>query len=150
MKKKVLFRSLLGLLSGVALGQLIAIVISAIKGDGSFYAVIPELVNDYGGEQSAVIVQTILLGVSGAIVGAASMIWEIDGWSLTKQTCAHFCLFAIPFTIVAYVLYWVPHSVIGVAVWLVILVMIYAAIWCGAYFSAKRKIQKLNDLLHRE
>lgn len=48
MKKKVLFRSLFGLLSGVALGQLIAIVISAIKGDGSFYAVIPELVNDFG------------------------------------------------------------------------------------------------------
>ena len=85
MKKKVLFRSLLGLLSGVALGQLIAIVISAIKGDGSFYAVIPELVNNYGGEQSAVIVQTIFLGVSGAIVGAASMIWEIDGWSLTNR-----------------------------------------------------------------
>lgn len=150
MKKKVLFRSLLGLLSGVALGQLIAIVISALKGDGAFYAVIPELVNDFGGEQSAVIVQTILLGVSGAIIGAASMIWEIDEWSLTKQTCAHFCLFAIPFIIVAYVLYWVPHSFSGVAVSIVVLVMIYAAIWCGAYFSAKRKIQKINNLLHRE
>lgn len=52
--------------------------------------------------------------------------------------------------LVAYVLYWLPHSVIGVAVWLVILMMIYAAIWCVAYFSAKRKIQKINDLLHRE
>ena len=150
MKKKVLFRSLFGLLSGVALGQLIAIVISAIKGDGSFYAVIPELVNDFGGEQSAVIVQTILLGVSGAIVGAASVIWELDRWGLTKQTGAHFCLFAIPFTIVAYVLYWVPRSVGGVAASVIVLVVIYAAIWCGAYFSAKRKIQKINVQLHRE
>ena len=100
MKKKVLFRSLFGLLSGVALGQLVAIVISALKGDGAFYAVIPELVNDFGGEQSAVIVQTVLLGVAGGIVGAASVIWELDRWSLTKQTGAHFCLFAIPFTIV--------------------------------------------------
>ena len=139
MKKKVLFRSLFGLLFGVALGQLIAIVISAVKGDGSFYAVIPELVNDFGGEQSAVIVQTILLGVSGAIVGAASVIWELDRWSLTKQTGAHFCLFAIPFTIVA-----------GVAASVIVLVVIYAAIWCGAYFSAKRKIRKINDQLHRE
>lgn len=150
MKKKVLFRSLFGLLSGVALGQLIAIVISVVKGDGSFYAVIPELVNDFGGELSAAIVQTILLGVFGAIVGAASMIWEIDGWSLTKQTGAHFCLFAISFTIVAYVLYWIPRSVGGVAVSVIILVVIYAAIWCGVYFSTKRKIQKINDQLHRK
>ena len=127
MKKKVLFRSLFGLLSGVALGQLVAIVISALKGDGAFYAVIPELVNDFGGEQSAVIVQTVLLGVAGGIVGAASVIWELDRWSLTKQTGAHFCLFAIPFTIVAYVLYWIPRSVGGVAASIVVLVMIYAA-----------------------
>jgi len=150
MKKKVLFRSLFGLLSGVALGQLIAIVISAVKGDGSFYAAIPELVNDFGGELSAAIVQTILLGVVGAIVGAASMIWELDRWSLTRQTGAHFCLFAIPFTIVAYVLYWVPRSVGGVVAWMFVLVVIYVVIWCGAYFSTKRKIQKINDQLHRK
>ena len=150
MKVKVLFRSFLGLLSGIALGQLIAIVISAVKGDGSFYAVIPELVNDFGGEQSAVIVQTILLGLSGAIVSAASVIWELGRWSLTKQTGAHFCLFAIPFTIVAYVLYWIPRSVGGVAASLIVLVVIYAVIWCGAYCSAKKKIRKINDQLHRE
>jgi len=149
MKKKVLFRSLFGLISGVALGQLIAIVISAVKGDGSFYAVIPELINDFGGEQTAVVVQTILLGVSGAIVGAASVIWELDRWSLTKQTGAHFCLFAIPFTIVAYVLYWVPRSVGGVVSSLIVLVVIYAVIWCVAYFSTKRKIQKINDKLDK-
>ncbi|BDE85862.1 histidine kinase [Oscillospiraceae bacterium] len=150
MKKKVLFRSLFGLLSGVALGQLIAIVISAVKGDGSFYAVIPELVNDFGGELSAAIVQTALLGVFGAIVGAASVIWELDRWSLTKQTGAHFCLFAIPFTIVAYVLYWVPRSVGGVVISVIVLVVIYAAIWCGTYFSARKKIQKINNNLHKE
>ena len=109
-----------------------------------------ELVNDFGGEQSAVIVQTVLLGVFGAIVGAASVIWELDRWSLTKQTGAHFCLFAIPFSIVAYVLYWIPRSVGGVVVSLIILVVIYAVIWYGTYFSAKRKIQKINDWLHRQ
>lgn len=150
MKKKVLFRSLFGLLSGVALGQLIAIVISAVKGDGSFYAVIPELVNDFGGELSAAIVQTALLGVFGAIVGAASVIWELDRWGLTKQTGAHFCLFAIPFTIVAYVLYWVPRSVGGVVISVIVLAVIYAAIWCGTYFSARKKIQKINNNLHKE
>ena len=61
---------------------------------------------------------------------------------------AHFCLFAIPFTIVAYVLYWAPRSVGGVAASLIVLVVIYAAIWCGA--CSPPKIQKMNDWLHRE
>lgn len=58
--------------------------------------------------------------------------------------------FAIPFTIVAYVLYWVPRSIGGVAVSVIVMAVIYAVIWCGAYFSAKRKIQKINNRLHRE
>ena len=65
-----------------------------------------------------------------------------DRWSLTKQTGAHFCLFAIPFTIVAYVLYWVPRSAGGVAASVIVLVVIYAVIWCGAYFSAREKYEK--------
>ena len=111
MKKKALLRSICGLAFGIALGQLIAIVISVVKGDGMFHAVVPELISDWGTELNAVIVQAVLLGVLGTVLGAASVIWDFDSWSLTKQTTTHFCLFAFPFTIVAYVLYWIPRSV---------------------------------------
>ena len=129
MKKKALLRSICGLAFGIALGQLIAIVISVVKGDGMFHAVVPELISDWGTELNAVIVQAVLLGVLGTVLGAASVIWDFDSWSLTKQTTTHFCLFAFPFTIVAYVLYWIPRSVGGVMASTVVFIAIYAAIW---------------------
>ena len=148
-KKKALLRSICGLAFGIALGQLIAIVISVVKGDGMFHAVVPELISDWGTELNAVIVQAVLLGVLGTVLGAVSVIWDFDSWSLTKQTTTHFCLFAFPFTIVAYVLYWIPRSVGGVMASTVVFIAIYAAIWCGSYFSYKRKVKQINDELHK-
>ena len=148
MKKKALLRSICGLAFGIALGQLIAIVISVVKGDGMFHAVVPELISDWGTELNAVIVQAVLLGVLGTVLGAVSVIWDFDSWSLTKQTTTHFCLFAFPFTIVAYVLYWIPRSVGGVMASTVVFIAIYAAIWCGSYFSYKRKVKQILSLIH--
>ncbi len=148
-KKEALLISICGLAFGIALGQLIAIVISVVKGDGMFYAVVPELMSDWGTELNAVIVQAILLGVLGTVLGEASVVWEFDSWSLTKQTLTHFCLFAVPFTVIAYVLYWIPRFVGGVIASTVVFIAIYAAIWCGSYFSYKRKVKQINDELHK-
>ena len=148
-KKEALLISIWGLAFGIALGQLIAIVISVVKGDGMFYAVVPELMSDWGTELNAVIVQAILLGVLGTVLGEASVVWEFDSWSLTKQTLTHFCLFAVPFTVIAYVLYWIPRFVGGVIASTVVFIAIYAAIWCGSYFSYKRKVKQINDELHK-
>ena len=148
-KKEALLISICGLAFGIALGQLIAIVISVVKGDGMFYAVVPELMSDWGTELNVVIVQAILLGVLGTVLGEASVVWEFDSWSLTKQTLTHFCLFAVPFTVIAYVLYWIPRFVGGVIASTVVFIAIYAAIWCGSYFSDKRKVKQINDELHK-
>lgn len=148
-KKEALLISICGLAFGIALGQLIAIVISVVKGDGMFYAVVPELMSDWGTELNAVIVQAILLGVLGTVLGEASVVWEFDSWSLTKQTLTHFCLFAVPFTVIAYVLYWIPRFVGGVIASTVVFIAIYAAIWCGSYFSYKRKVKQINDEPHK-
>ncbi len=148
-KKEALLISICGLAFGIALGQLIAIVISVVKGDGMFYAVVPELMSDWGTELNVVIVQAILLGVLGTVLGEASVVWEFDSWSLTKQTLTHFCLFAVPFTVIAYVLYWIPRFVGGVIASTVVFIAIYAAIWCGSYFSYKRKVKQINDELHK-
>ena len=149
MKKKALLISICGLAFGIALGQLISIVISVVKGDGMFYAVVPELMSDWVTELNAVIVQAVLLGVLGTVLGAASVVWEFDSWSLTKQTVTHFCLFAVTFTVIAYVLYWIPRSVGGVIASTVVFIAIYAAIWCGSYFPYKRKVKQINDELHK-
>lgn len=149
MKKKMLIRSLCGLSFGLALEEIIAIVISLVKNEGAFQAVIPQLVNDFGGELNAVLLQTILYAAFGALLGAATIIWEMDSWSLTKQTITHFLVFALPFILIAYILYWIPRSALGVLSAVAVFIAIYAGIWGLVYFSCKRKVEKINAKLYQ-
>ena len=86
MKKKVFLLCGAGALFGVALSTIITILISLTVGDGHFYAVVPELIADCGGELNAVMLQTALSMLYGAAWAGAALIWRRDGWSLTKQT----------------------------------------------------------------
>ena len=85
MKKKMLKRGLLGLPIGIAIGHIITLIISAGFGDGGYYPVTPELIDAMGSALNAVILQTVLCGIMGAGFAAASVIWELDSWSLAKH-----------------------------------------------------------------
>lgn len=139
MKKKVLFRGLLGFLLGIVLAHITAIIVSAVEGSGFYQAAIPELVDGLGSELSSVIAQDLLYGVLGMILGSASAIWMIESWSLKKQTAVHFCLFAVSFTVVAYILYWIPRSAFGVIVSTVVFIILYGAVWSLIYAVNRRK-----------
>ena len=86
MKKKILMRGLFGLPTGIAIGFVITLIISICIGNGSFYPVTPELIDATGNELNAVILQTVLCAIMGAGFAAASIVWELDSWSLAKQS----------------------------------------------------------------
>ena len=85
MKKKMIQRGLLGFPLGIAIGFVITVIISMCIGDGSFYPVTPELIDTMKNELNAVILQTILCGILGTGFAMASVIWEIDSWSLAAK-----------------------------------------------------------------
>ena len=89
MKKKLLLLCGVGAALGVTLSLLITILISLTVGDGRFYAVVPELVADCGGELNAVILQTALSMLYGAAWAGAALIWKQEQWSLARQTVTH-------------------------------------------------------------
>ena len=86
MKKKLIGRGLLGFPVGIAIGYVITVIISICIGDGFFHPVNPELVNKMGSELNAILIQTGLSGIMGTGFAMASVIWEIDSWSLAKQS----------------------------------------------------------------
>lgn len=94
MKKKLILRGLLGIPVGIALGSVITVLISACMGDGLYHPVAPELTETAGSELNAVVLQTVLCAVMGAGFAAASVIWEIDVWSLAKQSGVYFAVAA--------------------------------------------------------
>ena len=125
-KKKTIRRGLFGLPIGITIGFVITLIISACVGDGSFYPVTPELIGAMGNELNAVILQTVLCAIMGAGFAAASVIWELDSWSLAKQSGIYFLTISIIMLPVAYFANWMKHSLAGVLSY----VGIFTAIFC--------------------
>lgn len=150
MKKKPILRGLLGFPMGVSIGFVISVVISVWIGDGSFYPVQPELVKTMGNELNAVILQTVLCGVMGSGFAMASSIWEIDSWSLAKQTGIYFAVVSVVMFPIAYVANWMNHSTVGILAYVGVFVLIFSVVWLIQYFIWKRKIRKMNGCIKKQ
>lgn len=147
MKKKILIRGLIGAPIGVTISLIITIIFSLSMGHGEYFPAPHELVNWCGNEITAVIVQMVCSLFVGAVCSAASVIWEIEKWSLLKQTLVHLAVFALPFFGVGYVMNWMPHYLYGALGYIGGFVMVYVVVWCSVYFSTKAKIKKMNKQL---
>lgn len=150
MKKKLIARGLLGFPIGIAIGFVITIIISALVGDGCFYPVTPELLDAAGTELNAVIVQTVLCGVMGTGFAMASLIWEIDSWSLVKQSGIYFAIACMVMLPIAYAANWMEHSLVGILSYAGIFVVIFLMVWLIQYHTWKGKIKKLNDCVEKK
>ncbi len=147
MKKKIIFRSLFGAPVGVTISLAITVIISLCSGKGEYFSASQEFIDWLGNETAAVIVQMICSMFIGAVYGGASVIWEIEKWSLTKQTLIHFAVFVLSFAPVSYLLYWMPHHVYGALSYAAAFIIMYVLIWVSIYFPMKAKIKKMNKQL---
>ncbi len=144
MKQNIWIRSFVGALLGVGITNGIAIVISLILGDGTYYAVMPQLVQDFGSELTAVVVQTGVSLLYGAAWGGASLIWEREDWSITRQTVTHLVICSLATFPVAYLMRWMGRDVMGVLSYFGIFLLAYGTVWLCQYFITKKRIEKIN------
>lgn len=144
MFKTIVKRSLLGAVIGVFISHVIAIIVSLCIGDGAFYAVVPQLTESTGSELNAVLLQTVCSVLYGAVFAGVSVVWELDNWSILKQTVVHFLVVSIATLPVAYVTQWMHHSVLGMIIYFGIFAVIYAFIWFGQYMAVKSNIIQMN------
>lgn len=150
MKKKIWTRGLMGMPLGLALGTAITIVISLVHNDGTYYAVVPELARDCGGELNAVVLQALLCMVYGAVWSGATVVWERDDWSLLRQSVIHFLIGSLATLPIAYYARWMDRSVWGVLAYFGIFVAVYAVIWLSQYSALKRRVSRMNDKLKQK
>ena len=150
MKKKILMRGLFGLPMGIAIGFVITLIISICIGNGSFYPVTPELIDATGNELNAVILQTVLCAIMGAGFAAASIIWELDSWSLAKQSGTYFMIISVIMLPIAYITNWMKHTALGVLSYVAIFVAIFVVVWLSQYLLWKRKIKQMNTLVNKD
>ena len=149
MKKELLKRMLFGAPLGLAISTVITIAISLTVGDGQYYAVVPSLARDMGGEINAVLLQAGLSMVYGAAWAGASVIWDAEKWSLLKMTLVHLIVTSLATFPIAYFARWMPHSTTGILIYIGIFVAIYAAIWFSQYTAMKKRIAAMNEKLQQ-
>lgn len=150
MKKQAILRGLLGFPLGVFISYAITIVISLISGNGTYFSVVPALVDEMGSEIGAVVLQFVLCGALGAAYAVASVSFEVESWSITKMTVMHFAILSLSMFPIAYFMHWMERSVVGMLSYFGIFIGIYIAIWCGQYFGLKSKLKKINSVIEQK
>lgn len=147
MKKKILRRSISGFSIGLSIGYVITIIISLIWANGYYSPCVPELTAIMGSEINAVLFQAFLCGILGMGFSLASLIWEIESWGIVKQTGIYFLVVSVIMMPIAYITYWMDHSVKGILSYFGVFAVIFAMIWIIQYIRAKHNVKKLNTIL---
>lgn len=145
MKKKIILRSITGIPLGLAIGYLITIIISLIWADGYYAPCVPALTAMMGSEINAVLLQALLCGILGMGFGGCSVIWEIEDWGIVKQTGIYFLIVSAIMMPIAYVTYWMEHSLPGILSYFGIFALIFAVVWVIQYGRAKHNVKRMNE-----
>ncbi len=144
MKRSCVLRALLGFPLGISIGFVISIIGSIAFGNGYYSPCTPALIERMGSEINAVILQTALSGVLGSVFAASSIIWQMENWSIAKQTGIYFVITALAMMPIAYYANWMDHSVGGFIAYFGIFVIIFVVMWIVQYLIWKNKIDKMN------
>ena len=148
MMKKALLRGLIGFPIGVTIGYVISILSNlSFSPDGSYSPVVPDMAAAVGSEVGAVALQFVLTGLMGFAFAAMSVIWQTEKLNLAAQSAINFALSVITMIPIAYVCYWMEHSVAGVLSYIGIFAGIYAAIWVGLYCTYRARLRQINGKL---
>ena len=150
MKKEFVLRVFIGLLGGIVISYLITIGISLAISDGSYYPCVPNLSERFGNEVTAIIIQTVLSAVLGAGFAGSSIIWEMDEWSLLKQTSIYFGIVSVIMMTVAYICEWIEHSVKGILSYFGIFFAIFIVVWIVQYLIWKVRVSKIKEGIQKK
>ena len=146
-KLTALKRGLLGIPLGIAIGFMISLFVSLGMGTGDYYGTRPELIAEMGSELNAVLLQTGVSALVGMAFSAASVIWQLEDWSLAKQTGIYFLVTALVMLPVAWFARWTERSLLGIVIYFGIFVIIFFIMWGIQYLIWRQKIKKMNQKL---
>ena len=148
--KKIVSRVLYSFPIGISCSVGISLFLSLLFGEGKYYPFAASLVSFTGSEVKAMLLQTMLSGILGSVFGGMSFIWEIERWSILKQTAVYFLSVSIPMMGISYLLYWMEHSLNGFLLYFLIFVMVFFVVWLFNFAIYWFKVRRINQELDLE
>lgn len=148
--KKIVSRVLYSFPIGISCSVGISLFLSLLFGEGKYYPFAASLVFFTGSEVKAMLLQTMLSGILGSVFGGMSFVWEIERWSILKQTAVYFLSVSIPMMGISYLLYWMEHSLNGFLLYFLIFVMAFFVVWLFNFAIYWFKVRRINQELDLE
>ena len=146
MKKKTLQYCLLGFPIGVSINQLLTLLISYLETGGTqYYPVPPSLQAAVGGVFPGILVQFFLSGLLGAASVGLSVIFQMERWSIAKQTLLHFLGLGLVFFPVSLLAGWMPPNTTGIFLFIAVFILVYVFLWLVQYIYWRRALRRLNQ-----
>lgn len=144
MKKRLLIRSLIGLVVGTTMAHLFTLLINQLT-KGEWLVCMPELTEKVGFVE-ALILQTILGALLGAVAFGGMCFFDIESWSLLRSSVFHCVIIIVSYLVVGLILHWFSPHIVPILIMTTIIVFAYALIWLFMYLGWKREIRKMNLL----
>ena len=83
----------------------------------------------------------------GTTFAATTVIFEMDNWSLIRQTLLHFIITSIVMYIAGFLCGWFPHTVVSTLIWFGVFIVVYVIFWVCFSLYYKNKVKKINEAL---
>ncbi len=144
MKKRLIIRSLIGLVVGALAVHAITLFVNYIS-RGEILICMPELIEKLG-LTKAIIVQTVLGALIGIIAIGGTVLFDIETWSLLRATVAHCALILFSYLSVGMLLNWFSFHIIPILIMTGGTIIAYALVWLIMYAIWKAEIRNMNRL----
>ncbi len=145
MLAKIIKRAGLGFILGMALGNLIAAA-------GSNQIVSDTMIQRFGSPASALLVQTLLSGLIGAIAMAGTVLYELDEWPLLRIMAVHFAMIELSFFPIAFYLSWLKNwkeALFMLVIRLIAYLIVFFIMWLRYRLQVK-ELNKANDKMNNQ
>lgn len=140
--KKALLRGLIGIPIGVYINVTVMLMISLSLGKVVNYRT---AFSD--SPLSAFLINYIISILVGFTFAFGSAIFEVERWSITKQTFLHFVLITSVFIPSAVIGKWTQPEFFSISIYIGLFVILYVLIWLIQYNFWKKRIEKINERL---
>ncbi|WP_163581040.1 DUF3021 domain-containing protein [Gracilibacillus saliphilus] len=127
------------ILLGVAIGSLITFVVLSFLVMLDINSTIQEIWKHWSASMAL-----------GVYYSLASVIFELERWSILKQTVIHLSLTTLVFFPIAILAGWIPFNLLAMILGLGIFLTLYFIFWIGAYFYYKNMERVMNERIDRE
>ena len=141
MLEKTLKRAGMGVLIGIAAGYVIAFLMS--HGE----AISPEFTEFIGDKPAAVFIQTMLMGILGAVCFGGMSFYDVGSWSMVRTMLTHFLTITAVYVPLSLFLRWFT-SAGPLLIMLGAMAAAYVIIWVilqAVYSTQVKDLNRLND-----